>query len=418
MRHTPQEIHRMGETLRCRGMRDMLPDDMRRFRRVEEAFRAACLGWGYEEIRTPVLEHLHLFTTAGTLSPQMLGRVYSFLDWDGWSGERVVLRPDSTIPSARLYAECLGGGRVAKLFYVQSVFRFAEGDESREDWQCGVEVIGESQPQGDVELILLGREVLACLGLEADVRLSHPGLLRAVLARAGLDASEQIALYDRILDGDASALQELQGRLPEVGASLGMLLAMEGEGGAYLNNLRSTFAESIPGLEAPLDELAFVVGALERLGCRCLISAAMVRNFEYYTGPAFQFEVAGCRVGSGGRYDALLSLIGGGQMPASGFALEAEVLARLLPEDASAGRRIATVLTKTGDSESLASAFRLAAALRAQGLAAQVAGTAPDDSPRVTVSGEGYVLSGVSGKGRRLASVEAVAKALRESDRD
>src|SRR3989337_4246277 len=167
MRHIPQEMHRMDRPLRCPGMRDTLPDEMRRFRRVEEAFGTACLGWGYEEIRTPVLEHLHLFTSSGPLSPRMLGRVYSFLDWDGWSGERVVMRPDSTIPSARLYGEYLDGGKLAKLFYVQSVFRFAEGDESREDWQCGVELIGESQPQGDIELILLASEGLARLGLDA-----------------------------------------------------------------------------------------------------------------------------------------------------------------------------------------------------------------------------------------------------------
>ncbi len=403
----------MDKPTRCRGMRDMLPDEMRRFRRVEEAFRVACLGWGYEEIRTPVLEYLHLFTTAGTLSPQMLGRVYSFLDWDGWSGERVVLRPDSTIPSTRLYADSLDGSDVAKLFYVQNVFRFAEGDESREDWQCGVELIGDSQPQGDIELVLLGREVLTHLGLQVEVRLSHPGLVRAVLARAGLDASEQLALYDRILDGDDLALRELQERLPEVGGSLEMLLSMEGEGVAYLGNLRSSFGGSIPELERSLDELAVVASALEGLGCRCLISAAMVRNFEYYTGPAFQFEVAGRRVGSGGRYDALLSLIGGRQVPASGFALEAGALAGLLSMEAS-GRRIATVAVKAADGEALALAFRLASTLRAEGLTVQVAGTAPDGGPSVEVAGEGFVLSGVGGKARRLASVEAVAEALRE----
>ncbi len=407
----------MDKPTRCRGMRDMMPDEMRRFRRVEEAFRAACLGWGYEEIRTPVLEYLHLFTTAGTLSPQMLGRVYSFLDWDGWSGERVVLRPDSTIPSARLYADSLDGGDVAKLFYVQNVFRFAEGDESREDWQCGVELIGDSQPRGDIELVLLGREVLAHLGLQVVVRLSHPGLVRAVLARAGLDASEQLALYDRILDGDDSALRELQGRLPEVGGSLEMLLSMEGEGVAYLGNLRSSFGGSIPELERSLDELAVVAGALEGLGCRCLISAAMVRNFEYYTGPAFQFEVADRRVGSGGRYDALLSLIGGRQVPASGFALEAGALAGLLSMEASE-RRIATVAVKAADGEALALAFRLASTLRAEGLTVQVAGTPPDGGPSVEVAGEGFVLSGAGGKARRLASVEAVAEALRESGCD
>src|SRR5438046_4028376 len=134
----------MEDSMRPPGMRDMLPDDMERFRIVESAFRNACLGWGYREVRTPTIERLHLFTAAGTLSPQMLDRVYSFLDWDGWSGERVVLRPDSTIPVARLYVEKLKDVRVAKLFYVQSVLRFAQGDDSREDWQCGAELIGDT----------------------------------------------------------------------------------------------------------------------------------------------------------------------------------------------------------------------------------------------------------------------------------
>ena len=408
----------MDSTLRCAGMRDILPDEMRRFRRVEEAFRTACLGWGYDEVRTPVLEHLHLFTTAGTLSPQMLGRVYSFLDWDGWSGERVVLRPDSTIPAARLYTESLDGGRVAKLFYVQNVFRFAEGDESREDWQCGVELIGESQPHGDIELVLLAREVLGRLGLEADVRLSHPGLVRAVLARAELDPSQQLALYDRILDGDDSALAELQGRLPEVGASLEMLLGIAGEGRAYLGNLRSAFLKAIPQMETPLDELALVAGALEELGGRILISAAMVRNFEYYTGPAFQLEVSGRRVGGGGRYDALVSLIGDRPAPASGFALEAGLLASLLADGELPRRLPATVVARAADGASLASAFRLAAALRQRGLEVQVAGSPPDGGARVEVSGEVFAVSDAAGKARKVDSVEAVAEALREAAGD
>jgi histidyl-tRNA synthetase len=92
-------------TQRSKGMRDLLPAEMRAFRRVEDAFRAAASRWGYEEIRTPTIETYSLFTAAGALTPQMLSRVYSFLDWDGWSGERVVLRPDSTIPVARAVTE-------------------------------------------------------------------------------------------------------------------------------------------------------------------------------------------------------------------------------------------------------------------------------------------------------------------------
>ncbi len=85
----------------------------------------------------------------------------------------------------------------------------------------------------------------------------------------------------------------------------------------------------------------------------------------------------------------------------------------MLPDEASERRQVAVVAARKDGGEALASAFRLATALRAQGLAVQVAGTAQDGGPRVTVSGEGFVLSGVGGKDRRLASVEAVAEALR-----
>jgi len=150
------------ESLRCRGMHDLSPDEMTRFRHIETVFRSVCEGWGFREIRTPVIEHLHLFTTAGTLSPQMLGRVYSFLDWDGWSGERVVLRPDATIPAARLYWEHFAG-EVAKLFYVENIFRFAASEEQREVWQCGAELIGDTWPLGDVEALAVVRSELARL---------------------------------------------------------------------------------------------------------------------------------------------------------------------------------------------------------------------------------------------------------------
>src|SRR3990172_756125 len=280
MRHIPPGDSPMDRSLRCAGMRDILPDEMRRFRRVEEAFRTACLGWGYDEVRTPVLEHLHLFTTAGTLSPQMLGRVYSFLDWDGWSGERVVLRPDSTIPAARLYVEQGNEGDTRRLFYVQNVLRFAQGDEPREEWQCGVELIGDTQPQGDVELVLMAGEVLQALGLQVEIRLSDPGILRAVLVKAGLTLAEQLALYDRVLDGELSALDEVQERVPGLTTSLRDLLSMEGEGPAYLNNLRSALLPAVPDLASPLTELSVVSEVLSQVGGDHRIAPLLVRDFE------------------------------------------------------------------------------------------------------------------------------------------
>ncbi|GAH09769.1 unnamed protein product, partial [marine sediment metagenome] len=133
----------------------------------------------------------------------MLGKVYSFLDWDGWSGERVVLRPDGTIPVARLYIDSMEGEELAKLFYIANVFIFEEtGKKTRERWQCGAELIGTGAPLADVELVMLALEVLRRLRLEGiELRLSHAGLIKALLAKLGLSAEEQTKMFDRILDG-------------------------------------------------------------------------------------------------------------------------------------------------------------------------------------------------------------------------
>jgi histidyl-tRNA synthetase len=301
-------------------MRDLLPDEMDRVRIVEDAFAAVCRLWGYREIRTPVIEPLHLFTAAGTLSPRMLDTVYSFLDWDGWSGERVVLRPDSTIPAARLYAETYGQG-VAKLFYRQNIFRFTDDGSSREEWQCGVELIGDTGVAGDVELLMLALETLAPLDLpRLALRVSHAGIVRAVLAAAGLDAASQSLAYDRLLDGDLTVVDEIEALLPQINAPLRLLFEVEGAGSAYIANLRAALCPSIPELAVALDELSFSVQALERAGVNPVVQAVLARSFEYYSGIVFKVYANSERICSGGRYDGLIEAIGDVHVPASGFA--------------------------------------------------------------------------------------------------
>ena len=405
----------MTDSMRCPGMRDWLPGDMARFRRVEQAFRDVCLGWGYDEVRTPTIEHLHLFTSAGTLSPQMLGRAYSFLDWDGWTGERVVLRPDSTIPVARLYAEHEQAGAVKKLFYVQNVLRFAQGDESREDWQCGIELIGDTQPMGDIELVLIAGEVLARLGLEVEIKLSEPGILRAVLSRAGYALPEQLALYDRVLNGELSVLDEVAERIPGAGAPVRALLSIEGESVAYLENLRSALGHAVPELERSISELQAVSEILSEVGRKHAIAPLLVRNFEYYTGPVFHFYVNGSKVGGGGRYDALIGLVGGKDVPASGLALEMDVLAPLLGADAQTGSSV-VIRPRAGERGAMAAAFSLAGELRSTGRVFRIAGLAEQAGGcEVIASEDGYTLRLNGSEPRQLACAGDVVSALSEA---
>ncbi len=405
----------MSDSMRPPGMRDWLPAEMARFRTIEHAFRDVCLGWGYDEVRTPTIEHLHLFTSAGTLSPQMLGRVYSFLDWDGWTGERVVLRPDSTIPVARLYGENETPGAVRKLFYVQNVLRFAQGNDSREDWQCGVELIGDTQPVGDIELVLIAGEVLQRLGLDATVKLSAPGILRAVLSHAGYDLPEQLALYDRILEGELSVLDEVAGHISGAGASVRALLSIEGNGIAYLDNLLSALGPAVPGIERPVAELRSVSETLAEVGRAHTIAPLLVRNFEYYTGPVFDFYVDGLKVGGGGRYDALVGLVGGSDVPASGFALEMEVIASVIGDGVEPGAAV-LIRPQAGERAAMAAAFSLAGELRSAGRAFRIAGTGePAAGPEVVASRDGFTLRLNGSAPKHIARAADVVTALSDA---
>jgi histidyl-tRNA synthetase len=356
---------------RCKGMRDLLPGEMAVFRLIEGICRDCCSSWGYQEVRTPTIEYLHLFTSAGTLTPGMLGKVYSFLDWDGWSGERVVLRPDGTIPVARLYAENLEGKGLARLFYATNLFIFEEtGGKNRERWQCGAELIGVGTAMADTELIELSLEVLKKLGLkDVELRLSHAGLMKALLEKLGLSSEEQHRIFDQILDGDVETLTRIGRESPDFESTLLPLLSLKGQSPGFLTNQKAILAQSMPEVSPHLDNFLEIVGFLDTLGCNYQIDIASGAGFEYYTGVIFQFIFNGEKIGGGGRYDALIPSMGGGDVPASGFALYIDRLIELLKPEATAPPVSPGILVRvqTGDNKAVKEAFRTAASLRKAG---------------------------------------------------
>ncbi len=354
---------------RCKGTRDLSPDEMTRFRLIEETFRERCLRWGYQEVRTPTIEYLHLFTSAGTLTPSMLGRVYSFLDWDGWSGERVVLRPDGTIPIARLYIDTMADKELARLFYVTNTFIFEEtGKKTRERWQCGTELIGVNTPASDAELIILALEILNNLKLKnVTLRLSHAGLVKALLERLGLSPEEQARAFDRILDGDAKALAGIQTGQPELDGILFPLLSLKGNSSGFLKNLKAISTRSLPEFGPYLDNFVEVVSILENLGSKYQIDIASGAGFEYYTGIIFQLYSGRGKIGGGGRYDDLIPAMGGGDIPASGFALYIDRLMNLIEPEILRKPARPSVRVRAKDNEGIKEAFAAASRLRSAG---------------------------------------------------
>jgi len=331
---------------KCRGMRDLLPADMARFRFIEDSFRQGCAAYGYEEVKPPTIEYMQLFTALGTLTPGMVGRLYSFLDWDGWTGERVVLRPDSTIPVARLYVESLSPRVPCRLFYVTNSFVFDEtGSKQRERWQCGAEFIGGVAVVADVEMVLLAQDVIARLGLEGiRFQICHAGLLKALIEELDLQPAARQHLVEAVLDGDWRGLREAVALVRDTKRYLGPLLELKGTSAGYLANVRALSTEAGQDFRTALDQFIEVATVLDDLECDYQIDITAVSSFEYYTGMCFQLvNEAGEKVGGGGRYDDLIPLLGGPHISACGFALYMNQLISLLSETPRGARGVAVV---------------------------------------------------------------------------
>lgn len=321
----------MSDPWRSSGMNELDPEAMKRFRRVEGQFLEITSNLRFQEIRTPTIEPLHLYTTAGALSPQLLDRAYSFLDWDGWSGERVVLRPDATVPAARWFA---GSGRSeARVSYIEPVYRFESSDADRELWQCGVELFGPNSFEGDPELFRVAIALLR--GLEVKdlrVELAHAGLIRAVLTAVGFDPMEQIAAYARILQGGPTLMDDLSRAKPEGVGVLRLLADVDGQSVGYIANLRTTILPLVPSAEESIGELENAVRALDLLEVDYRVLPATTSNFEYYSGVTFRMTANDSEIISGGRYDGLTESVGGTATPAAGFAASLSRLADLITD--------------------------------------------------------------------------------------
>jgi histidyl-tRNA synthetase len=407
---------------KCKGMQDLLPEDMLRFRHIEDTFRTCCRNWGYQEVRTPTLEYLYLFTATGTLTPGMLSKVYSFLDWDGWSGERVVLRPDGTIPVARLYIDNLSGQELARLFYVTNIFAFeGTGRENRERWQCGAEFFGGAQLAPDVEIILLAEEVIRRLGIRnVKLQLSHAGLVKALLKEFKLSPAEEAKMTDRILEGDWQALTKAKSISPEIGRLRAALLGLKGKSSSFLHNVRASFPKASQDFKSSLEDFLSITTLLDNLGCSYEIDIAAIHGFEYYTGICFQFLAVGEKVGGGGRYDRLVPLMNGEDITACGFALYADRLMKLLPlGKKKKGKSGILVKGRELTPEIVKTCFTLAESLRDAGHAAELDFTGREESNYrwvVLVSGKKpspFVLKDcVQRRRREVASVAKILKVV------
>ena len=316
----------MAETLQAvKGMNDILPPESRRWEWLEDRLRALMRRYGYQNIRTPIVEPTPLFVRGlGEVTDIVEKEMYSFVD--SMNGDPLTLRPENTAGVVRAAIEhsmLYDGGK--RLYYIGPMFRHERPQRGRyrQFHQVGVEALGFGGPETDAEVILMARALWRDLGL-ADVRLeinslgvpderrAHRAALIAYFeAHADqLDAEAQRRLHSnplRILDTKNPAMQGLVDAAPQLMSFLG---------------------------EGSLKHLDAVRSALDAVGQAYTINPRLVRGMDYYTHTVFEWMSpklgAQGTICGGGRYDGLVEMIGGKPAPGVGWGMGLERVLDLL----------------------------------------------------------------------------------------
>ena len=329
----------MSKSLQAiRGMNDILPEQTPAWRYLERTVAELLDGYGYSEIRLPILEFTELFARGiGEGTDVVDKEMYTFLDRNE---ESLTLRPEGTAGCVRAVLEhgLSGGGQVQKLWYTGPMFRYEKPQKGRyrQFHQIGVEAFNLAGPDVDAELIVLTWRLWQKLGLADSVSLQLNSLGSSE-ARAAYRDALVAYLQDRFAQLDEDSQRRL---------TTNPLRILDSK-----NAQTQALLVGAPTLADYLDEesrLHFegVKARLDAVGIRYEINHKLVRGLDYYNRSVFEWVTdklgAQGTVCAGGRYDGLVTQLGGKPTPGVGFAMGVERLIllletlQLLPEELNA----------------------------------------------------------------------------------
>jgi len=387
-------------------MRDFLPGDVRRREYVIGVIREVYERYGFEPLETPAVENIETLSGKyGEEGNQLIFKILKRGEGEKTGAADLALRYDLTVPLARVVAEY--GERLPKFFkryQIQPVWRAdrpARG-RFREFYQCDVDAIGSRSMIVEAELCAAASEALTKLGFtDFTIRLNHRQALAGVLAGAGIalekhgDALVALDKLDKI--GAEGVAKELQTRGIADEAGVKLLRFFEGVASlekaaeivadenvekqraalnaATLGRLVEFVSEHEAGAKGT-DELRQILGFAESVGVasKLKLDPGLARGLSYYTGAIMEIAVpdlAGS-LGGGGRYDNLVGMFSGKDIPACGFSLGLERIIVVMSErgmfPADLVQTPADVLVTIWDSESAGDSMKLARELRSEGL--------------------------------------------------
>jgi histidyl-tRNA synthetase len=370
----------MARTEPARGMRDFLPEDVRRREYVIGIVKKVYERYGYEPLETPAAENLEtLMGKYGDEGNQLIFKILMRGEHEASGKADLALRYDLTVPLARVIAHHQSKlPRLWKRYQIQPVWRAdrpARG-RFREFYQCDVDFLGSTSPMVEAELCAAVSDVLLELGFaDFRVRINHRQLLTSILSLCGIPEAQHSTALVAVDKLDKIGRDGVMAEFAERG--------IPGESAAHLLELIARPREMGPGGLVP-DEVGR--RAWENLTSILLLTNGtaaeghiepdftLARGLSYYTGAIMEINVpdlAGS-LGGGGRYDNLVGMFLGQSIPACGFSLGLERILVVMGERGMFPPELATtpadVMVAVFDAADMPHAMRVAGSLRASGL--------------------------------------------------
>jgi histidyl-tRNA synthetase len=324
----------MKTDLSVRGMRDYYPDVYSRLQHIINVWRKTALCYGFEEFDGPVIESLELYKIKS--GEEIIRQLYNFTDK---GGRELALRPELTPTLARMVAKIQSElPKPIKWFSIPRCMRYEKPQKGRlrEFFQFNVDIIGEEEGLGDVEVISVAIDSLVALGLtERDfvVKINNRDFVSEYFKAAGVDENITLRLYkiiDNARKGDEHTTRKA---INELNINQSQKKALDN----YLAVKNIQDLKSLSYTNEGKELLLYIFSLLEAAGMEdfCSLDVTVVRGLDYYTGTVYEIYDRSERMRAicgGGRYNHLLKEFGGVEIPACGFGMGDVVLGEVLAE--------------------------------------------------------------------------------------
>ena len=325
-----------------KGFRDFLPEDMKIRQRVIRLFRQVFESFGYEPLETPTLEHADILL--GKYGEEAEKLIYQFEDR---GGRKVAMKYDLTVPTCRVVAQY--GDKIPlpfKRYQIQPVWRADNTQKGRfrEFFQCDADTIGTSSMLADAEFIQMGLEIMSKLGFtDYYARINNRKFIDGLVQYAGASTEQFYAICIAIDKLEKIGLEgvtlemEKKGVSPDVIKKIMQVVSLTGSGSELISTLKEMM-KNIPVAQEGLEELSTIFSYLKAAGIKeelYVFDLSIIRGLSYYTGPVWEFTVRDGGVGSVagcGRYDKLVGLYLGRDVPATGGSFGIERLFEVIKE--------------------------------------------------------------------------------------